>query len=35
VGTGGRREDIKKGGRRINVMEIFCTHVCKWKNETC
>jgi hypothetical protein len=28
-------EDIRKGCRRVNVMEILCTHVCKWRNETC
>jgi hypothetical protein len=25
--TSGRREDIKKGCRRVNVVEIVCTHV--------
>jgi hypothetical protein len=27
-------EDIRKGCRRVNMVEILCTHVCKWKNET-
>jgi hypothetical protein len=31
----GGGEDIRKGCRRVNVVEILCTHVCKWKNETC
>jgi hypothetical protein len=33
IGTSGRDKDIRKGLRR--VVEIFCTHVCTWKNETC
>jgi hypothetical protein len=35
VGTSARREDIRKECRKVNVVEIFCTNVCKWKNETC
>jgi hypothetical protein len=31
----GRGKDIRKGCRRVNMTEISCTHVCKWKNETC
>jgi hypothetical protein len=27
VGTSGRREDIRKGFRRVNMMKILCTHV--------
>jgi hypothetical protein len=27
VGTNGRMEDIKKGYRKANVIEILCTHV--------
>jgi hypothetical protein len=27
--------DIRKGFRRVNVVEIFCTHVQKWKKKTC
>jgi hypothetical protein len=26
--------DKKKEYRRVNVVEILCTHVFKWKNET-
>jgi hypothetical protein len=26
---------IRKRYRRVNMVEILCTHVCKWKNETC
>jgi hypothetical protein len=29
------REDVRKGWRRLNVVEILCTHAWKWKNETC
>jgi hypothetical protein len=21
--------------RRVNMVQILCTHVCKWKNDTC
>jgi hypothetical protein len=35
VGTSGRREDVGRGCRRVNMVEILCTHVCKWKNEIC
>jgi hypothetical protein len=24
----------KRRVRKVNIMETFCTHVCKWKNET-
>jgi hypothetical protein len=30
VGGGGREE----GDRRVNMVQILCVHVCKWKNET-
>jgi hypothetical protein len=35
VGTNGREEDLEKGCRRVNMVEILCTHVYKWENETC
>jgi hypothetical protein len=35
VGTSGRREDVGKGCRRVTIVQTLCTHVCKWKNETC
>jgi hypothetical protein len=28
-------KDTRNGGQRVNMVEIFFTHVCKWKNETC
>jgi hypothetical protein len=28
-------KDIRKRCRKVTMVEIFCTHVCKWKNETC
>jgi hypothetical protein len=34
-GTNGREEDVEKGCRRVNMVPILCTNVCKWKNETC
>jgi hypothetical protein len=30
-GTSGRGEEIGKGCRRVNMVEILCTHVCKQK----
>jgi hypothetical protein len=30
-----RREDIRKGCRRVNMVGISYIHVLKWKNETC
>jgi hypothetical protein len=35
VGTSGRWEDVGKGCGRVNTVQILCTHVCKWKNDTC
>jgi hypothetical protein len=35
VGISGRGEAIRKRGWKENIVEIFCIHVCKWKNETC
>jgi hypothetical protein len=29
VGSSGKEEDIRKVCRRVNVVEIFSTHVCK------
>jgi hypothetical protein len=34
VGTSGSGEDVGKGCRRVNMVQILCTHVCKQKNET-
>jgi hypothetical protein len=34
VGTNGR-EEVEKGHRRVNIVQILYTHICKWKNETC
>jgi hypothetical protein len=35
VGTSGREEVVGKQGRRVNRVQILCTHVCKLKNATC
>jgi hypothetical protein len=35
VGTNGKGEDTKRRSQKVNMVDIFCTHVCKWKNETC
>jgi hypothetical protein len=34
-GTSGSREDVGRACRRVNMVPILCTHVCKWKNEVC
>jgi hypothetical protein len=31
AGTSRKGEDVGKGCRRVNVVPILCTHVCKWK----
>jgi hypothetical protein len=28
-------EDVGRRFRKVNTVQILCTHVCKWKNETC
>jgi hypothetical protein len=35
VGTNERQKEIGKGCGRVNKVIIICTHVCKWKNDTC
>jgi hypothetical protein len=35
VRTGGSGEVVEKGGRRMNTVQIMCTYVCKYKNDTC
>jgi hypothetical protein len=30
-GTSGRGEEVGKGCGNVNVVQILCTHVCKWK----
>jgi hypothetical protein len=34
LGTSGRVEEVGKGCGRVNIVQILCTHVCKWKNDT-
>jgi hypothetical protein len=31
VGSSRRGEDVEKECRRVNIVQILCTHVCKWK----
>jgi hypothetical protein len=26
---------LEKGHGRVNIVQILCTYVCKWKNDTC
>jgi hypothetical protein len=33
-GPSGRRKEVGKGCRRVNMEQILCIHVCKWKNDT-
>jgi hypothetical protein len=33
VSINGKGQDIRKGRRRGNMVEIFCIHVHEWKNE--
>jgi hypothetical protein len=28
-------EYVGNGYKRVKMVQILCTHVCKWKNETC
>jgi hypothetical protein len=28
-GTSGREEEVEKGCRRVNIVQILCTYVCK------
>jgi uncharacterized Fe-S cluster-containing MiaB family protein len=28
-------EEVEKGCGMMNMVEILCTHVCKWKSGTC
>jgi hypothetical protein len=35
ISTSERWEDMGRGCGRVNMVQILCTHVCKWKNETC
>jgi hypothetical protein len=34
IGVSGAEEEVGKGCRRVNIVQIECTHVCKWKNDT-
>jgi hypothetical protein len=35
VGTSGRGLEVGKGWGRMNIVQVLCTHVCEWKNDTC
>jgi hypothetical protein len=35
VGTSERGEDIRKGCKRVNMVNKLCTHALKQKNATC
>jgi hypothetical protein len=31
IGTSGREEEVGKGCGKVNIVQILCTHVWKWK----
>jgi hypothetical protein len=31
----GGEEEVGKGHERVNIVQILCIHVCKWKSDTC
>jgi hypothetical protein len=35
IGISGKGENVEKACGRLNMVQTLCTHVCKWKNETC
>jgi hypothetical protein len=35
VVTSGGEESVGKGCGMVTMVQIWCTHVCKWKNKTC
>jgi hypothetical protein len=35
AGTSGRGEEVGKVNGMVNIVQILCTHVYKWKNGTC
>jgi hypothetical protein len=34
VDTSRRGEEVGKGCGRVNMVQILCTHVCKWKTRS-
>jgi hypothetical protein len=34
-GISGRGKELGMGCWRVNIVQILCTHVSEWKNETC
>jgi hypothetical protein len=34
IGGNGTVEDVGKGCRKVNMVQILCTHVYEWKNDT-
>jgi hypothetical protein len=31
----GKGEEVGKGCKRMNMVQILCIHECKWKKDTC
>jgi hypothetical protein len=34
AGSSGKREDVGRGCKKENMVQILCPHICKWKNDT-
>jgi hypothetical protein len=34
VDTSGRVEEVGKGCKKMNILQILCTQECKWKKDT-
>jgi hypothetical protein len=34
-GTSPNEKKVGKGCGEVNIVQILCTHVCKWKIDTC
>jgi hypothetical protein len=35
VGTSGKVEEVENGYKRVNIVQILCIHIYKWKYDTC
>jgi hypothetical protein len=35
IDTSGKGEDVRKGCRKVDTVQILYRPVCKWKNDTC
>jgi hypothetical protein len=35
IGTSGSGKEVGKECQRVNIVQIVCTHVCRWKKGAC